>query len=477
MLLKNYNFKELCGYYNIKCSLPEQAIDEGIARIYRLRQEFLKLLKETPDGSLKGFLRFQFDMLLSLIKAAKRVSVNKDIDVPEDLRHAMETLKRSKGHIPINLMRIPLELLHYQLFRQIPCSEPSLDIGTGDGFVSNYVFAGHKITVGSDPSILSMIYAKKEGNVHQHYIGIDGNAIPFSDGVFNTVVAVHSIDHVRDRKQVLSEMSRVLRPGGRLALSDLSEHAVSFLPMTDIFKAIGFPKLGQDFIKYYFNNGGAEEEPKSPDWYYSTLVELGFEDVKINYFMSEQLARLSFLFFHFELLAAEPSFSLAYINDRYLRKQIYSFAEEVFLPLVAEDADICSKEKKGFNLFVSARKKAGIKGKEYAEENTFKMMRCPSCKGLLSFEKEYVNCTMCNERFPIIENICFVTPSAAEAYKLFFRQVGSKYYYLKIGMIRKKIGDYLCLKNSIFSFILYKMILFIERFPAIRRKISKFYGG
>ena len=43
-----------------------------------------------------------------------------------------------------------------------------------------------------------------------------GEAIPFPDGSFDTVVCTYTLCSVQDQGQVLSEMRRILRPGGRL---------------------------------------------------------------------------------------------------------------------------------------------------------------------------------------------------------------------------------------------------------------------
>jgi len=51
----------------------------------------------------------------------------------------------------------------------------------------------------------------------------DVRRLPFSDAAFDVVVSnfvVHEVDTQQDREQMMSEMMRVLRPGGRLALVD-----------------------------------------------------------------------------------------------------------------------------------------------------------------------------------------------------------------------------------------------------------------
>ncbi len=44
-------------------------------------------------------------------------------------------------------------------------------------------------------------------------------ALPFSDGMFDLVAAFDVIEHVEDDQQGFAELSRVLKPGGRLILS------------------------------------------------------------------------------------------------------------------------------------------------------------------------------------------------------------------------------------------------------------------
>lgn len=48
----------------------------------------------------------------------------------------------------------------------------------------------------------------------------DAMNLPFPDASFDAVIAIESIFHMPDREQVLSEIQRVLKPGGRLTLTD-----------------------------------------------------------------------------------------------------------------------------------------------------------------------------------------------------------------------------------------------------------------
>ena len=48
----------------------------------------------------------------------------------------------------------------------------------------------------------------------------DAHDLPFTDSSFDTVVSTYAMCSVRDEQQVIAEMKRVLRPGGRLILVD-----------------------------------------------------------------------------------------------------------------------------------------------------------------------------------------------------------------------------------------------------------------
>jgi SAM-dependent methyltransferase len=47
----------------------------------------------------------------------------------------------------------------------------------------------------------------------------DGQALPFASGVFDRVIASEVLEHIANDEQALSELARVLRPGGTMAVT------------------------------------------------------------------------------------------------------------------------------------------------------------------------------------------------------------------------------------------------------------------
>jgi SAM-dependent methyltransferase len=73
--------------------------------------------------------------------------------------------------------------------------------------------AGWRLVL-SDPSP-GMLRAALE-QVRAPGVAADAAALPLSDGCLDAVIANHMLYHASDRQQTMAEISRVLRPGGRL---------------------------------------------------------------------------------------------------------------------------------------------------------------------------------------------------------------------------------------------------------------------
>lgn len=99
-----------------------------------------------------------------------------------------------------------------------------LDLGCGTGiglFVLNELYPFLGKLVGFDVSSEMLSNASQEAqNLNHSFSWVQGDAhhLPFPDGFFNLVISHNAFHWMTNRPQVLSELKRILEPGGRVAL-------------------------------------------------------------------------------------------------------------------------------------------------------------------------------------------------------------------------------------------------------------------
>jgi len=165
-----------------------------------------------------------------------------------------------------------------------------LDVCCGTGDISIAIKAQNKASdvTGLDFSLAMLEVAKRKQA--EGITWITGNAmnLPFEDNSFDGVCISFGLRNTPDYKQVLSEMRRVVKPGGVIACLD------SFVPDS------GFVKF---FYNIYFKGimphiGGHKEHKKEYDWLAQSteeflrakelkalFEEVGIKDVKITTMM------------------------------------------------------------------------------------------------------------------------------------------------------------------------------------------------
>jgi SAM-dependent methyltransferase len=93
----------------------------------------------------------------------------------------------------------------------------ALDLGCGDARLSELIEAD-SLTI-ADVSEVALSRARprvRDATV----VALEPDArLPLCDNAFDLVLCAETIEHVRDVQNLLSEVRRVLRPGGRLALT------------------------------------------------------------------------------------------------------------------------------------------------------------------------------------------------------------------------------------------------------------------
>lgn len=114
------------------------------------------------------------------------------------------------------------------------------DVGAGTGFIAAGLAPLVKRVYVVDGSAAMLDVARKNlsqfDNVEYHEA--DGTRLPFPEDSLDAVFANMFLHHMVDPAEALREMVRVLRPGGRLVITDMDEHPYAWLKdeMADVWQ-------------------------------------------------------------------------------------------------------------------------------------------------------------------------------------------------------------------------------------------------
>jgi SAM-dependent methyltransferase len=144
--------------------------------------------------------------------------------------HQRSALPYIKGSKPITLMSRAVRSLftlnrdreYHALKQMLDLKENNilLDAGCGDGFWTYRIAKACRHVVGIDPAAKSVEYAQRlHTRPNISYVCSVGESLPFDDCTFDKVISISCLEHFADPRLGLSEMARVLKPGGRIALS------------------------------------------------------------------------------------------------------------------------------------------------------------------------------------------------------------------------------------------------------------------
>jgi SAM-dependent methyltransferase len=102
--------------------------------------------------------------------------------------------------------------------RSLGQAERALDLGCGDGRLTNELDALKLFA--SDVSQVALKRARDRLGPDAQIIELTPDApLPLEDSQFDLVLCAETLEHVRDVQFVVSEIRRVLRPGGTLAVT------------------------------------------------------------------------------------------------------------------------------------------------------------------------------------------------------------------------------------------------------------------
>jgi ubiquinone/menaquinone biosynthesis C-methylase UbiE len=119
-----------------------------------------------------------------------------------------------------------------------------VDVGTGTGFVATGL-AGRAVTVigvDNSPAMLAVANENLAALTLRNVVLVESDldALPLPDDSVDAAVANMVLHHAPDPAVMLAEMARVVRPGGKVAITDAVEHTHEWMRVEQADIWLGF---------------------------------------------------------------------------------------------------------------------------------------------------------------------------------------------------------------------------------------------
>ena len=126
----------------------------------------------------------------------------------------------------------------------LPAGATVADIGTGTGFVVAGLVdkAAHIVGFDASPEMLAVARRRFAAHPHVEFHESEGATLPAADHSFDAVFANMYLHHAPDPAGAIREMVRVLRPGGRLVITDLDSHDQEWMRAEMADEWLGFAR-------------------------------------------------------------------------------------------------------------------------------------------------------------------------------------------------------------------------------------------
>lgn len=207
---------------------------------------------------------------------------------------------------------------------------PVLDVACGTGAVARLIAPkvrpGRVVGFDLNPAMLEIARSLGIEGVEWHEG--DATSLPFPDAEFDVVLCQQGLQFMPDKAAAAAEMARVLRPGGRVAISCWKGEDENPLPaaISASAEAVGWTDAAEGFaMPFSFGD---------PDRLESLLSAAGFEEVAIS--RVERVSVWPDVAGWIAEFAAVPPLASSYLN-------VDEHARQEFLNGVVDRVDRCSR--------------------------------------------------------------------------------------------------------------------------------------
>lgn len=158
---------------------------------------------------------------------------------------------------------------------ELPATGAAVEIGCGSARLLTRIALGRSLSLtGVDTSASALQLAIKTGarfGVAIRAIPADARKLPFDSGTFDVVLSGGLLEHFEDPQPVLSEMVRILKPGG-LFYADVVPRKLS------LYRLKESPRL----IRTPWMLPGVYESSFGPRFYAGALERLGCREIRVR---------------------------------------------------------------------------------------------------------------------------------------------------------------------------------------------------
>lgn len=228
---------------------------------------------------------------------------------------------------------------------KIKLKRPILDIGCGWGEFAEAF--GVNIDMGIDIAA-SDLHAAARGKMYKNLTFGDARDLPFSKDSYGSIISISTFEHIPNTKKLLSEMYRVLKSNGILAITMETEEVDKNTFYRPMLEKLGFSFLSKWLTNAYNSYFHRHTLPSKERWI-KDFKEAGFEIVAIKDIISPTITKLYDIF----ILTSWPA---QIFRPLIGRRKVFrpKFIEDLLVKIFLKHIE--KKENKGTNLFVVARK-------------------------------------------------------------------------------------------------------------------------
>ena len=160
---------------------------------------------------------------------------------------------------------------HYQRLLKLPCEGHLLDAGGGTARISSHLRDLIGQVVVND---LSHRMLRQAGKKNILCVESRVEQLPFADETFDRILIVDALHHFKNQTLAISDLLRVLKPGGRMAIEeyDLNHKGVKLLALAEKFLGMGSVFIKPSRIRDMIRANGVEANIDYPSRFTAWII-------------------------------------------------------------------------------------------------------------------------------------------------------------------------------------------------------------